>query len=200
MDGGSWLTAVGNLLLVWGIFAGATLIVDNYKEFKVTGSIPWTPVLHIPTTIRNGGSLHTALWHCNCSSSTIALFALQLLIFHNCTICSAIAPLPQMYYLLCSPFIITLFALQLLIFHDCTILPAIAHLPQLQYLLKCFAIKLYLCDIHNIHLFLALQLFILHNGTTCLCILFLCTEITLQNLHLSCCSTHMRHLLQGATC
>ena len=64
---------------------------------------------------------------------------------------------------------------------------------------EMFAVKL--CDIYIIiimYTFLALLLFIMHNGTTCLYIpFFLCTEITLQNLHLSCWSTHTCHLLQG---
>ena len=77
---------------------------------------------------------------------------------------------------------------------------AIAHLPQLHYTYSSSAKN---CDIYVIiiiYTFLALLLFILHNGTTCLYIPLFCTEITLRNLHLSCCSIHTCHLLQGATC
>ena len=93
------------------------------EDLKISDSILWTPVLHIPTS-RNGEleSQHTAL---------------QLLIFHNCTGCFAIAHLPQLHQLLCncSSSTIAPVALQLLIFHNCTSCFTIAHLPQLHQLL-----------------------------------------------------------------
>ena len=106
------------------------------EDLKISDSILWTPVLHIPTS-RNGEleSQHTTL---------------QLLIFHHCTGCFAIAHLPQLHPLL----------LQLLIFHNCTrCFFAIAHLPQLHQLL-------YNCSSSTIAP-VALQLLIFHNCTIC---------------------------------
>ena len=108
------------------------------EDLKISDSILWIPVLHIPTS-RNGEleSQHTAL---------------QLLIFHNCTSCFAIARLPQLHQLLCncSSSTIALFAPELLVFYDCLsstialFALKIVYIPQLHYSLVYFVtIELY---------------------------------------------------------